>query len=281
MTATSPLIDADDLADRLEREFPALLDVRWALGDRHGHERYLAGHIPGAVFADLDRELSAPPSAEGGRHPLPELASLEAAARRWGVCAGGAVVAYDDSGGMAAARAWWLLGWAGVDDVRILDGGLAAWTRSGRRLEAGEAVAAAGNVVLHGGGRAVLDADGAAALARQGLLLDARAAERYRGDVEPVDPRSGHIPGAISAPTTENLAADARFLDAARLRERFERLGAERGRAIGVYCGSGVSATHQIAALAVAGFDAALFPGSWSAWSADPARPAAVGDAPG
>jgi thiosulfate/3-mercaptopyruvate sulfurtransferase len=168
-----------------------------------------------------------------------------------------------------------------VDDVRILDGGLAAWTRSGRRLEAGEAVAAAGNVVLHGGGRAVLDADGAAALAREGLLLDARAAERYRGDVEPVDPRSGHIPGAISAPTIENLGADARFLDAERLRERFERLGAARGRAIGVYCGSGVSATHQIAALAVAGFDAALFPGSWSAWSADPARPAAVGDAPG
>jgi thiosulfate/3-mercaptopyruvate sulfurtransferase len=192
------------------------------------------------------------------------------------------VVVYDDSGGQAAARAWWLLGWAGVDDVRILDGGLGAWTRAGHPLETGEIVApAAGDVVLRGGGRAVLGIDEAASLARDGLLLDARAAERYRGEVEPIDPRAGHIPGAVSAPTSENLAPDGRFLDPAVLRARFERLGAPHAAAIGVYCGSGVSATHEIAALALAGFEAALFPGSWSAWSADPERPAAVGAEPG
>jgi thiosulfate/3-mercaptopyruvate sulfurtransferase len=278
---TSPLIAVEDLARALEHDAPALIDVRWALGDPHGREHYLAGHIPSAVFADLERELSAPATAAGGRHPLPDLASLEAAARRWGVRARGAVVVYDDSGGQAAARAWWLLGWAGVEGVRILDGGLGAWTRAGHPLETGDVVAAAGDVVLRAGGRAVIDIDDAASLARDGLLLDARAAERYRGEVEPVDPRAGHIPGAVSAPTSENLAPDGRFLDPALLRERFERLGAPRAAAIGVYCGSGVSATHEIAALAVAGYEAALFPGSWSAWCSDPERPAATGGEPG
>jgi thiosulfate/3-mercaptopyruvate sulfurtransferase len=275
------LIGVDELARALEHEPPALLDVRWALGDPHGRDHYLAGHIPAAVFVDLERELSAPLSATGGRHPLPALASLEAAARRWGVREGGAVVAYDDCGGMSAARAWWLLGWAGVADVTILDGGLRAWRDAGRPLAHGAAVAAAGDVVLRAGGRAVLEIDDAAALARAGLLLDARAAERYRGEVEPVDPRAGHIPGAVSAPTSENLAADGRFVAPAGLRERFESLGAAPGTAIGVYCGSGVSAAHEIAALALAGFDAALFAGSWSAWSADPSRGAAIGGEPG
>jgi thiosulfate/3-mercaptopyruvate sulfurtransferase len=278
----SPLIAVGDLARALASEPPALLDVRWELGDPHGHDQYLAGHIPTAVFVDLERELSAPASAVGGRHPLPELANLQAAARRWGVRDGGAVVVYDACGGASAARAWWLLGWAGVEGVTILDGGLDAWTRAGQPLERGETVAAAGDVVLRGGGRRlVLGIDDAALLARSGLLLDARAAERYRGEVEPVDPRAGHIPGAVSAPTSENLAADGRFLGAGELRRRFERLGVSPGTPIGVYCGSGVSATHEIAALALAGFDAALFPGSWSAWSADPQREAAVGGEPG
>jgi thiosulfate/3-mercaptopyruvate sulfurtransferase len=280
--ARSPLIAADQLAERLgRRPEPALLDVRWALGDPDGREHHLAGHIPGAVFVDLDAELSAPPTPLGGRHPLPDVGSLQAAARRWGVRSGGAVVVYDDSGGMAASRAWWLLAWAGVDDVAILDGGLAAWIAAGGALETGVVTVAPGDVELTAGRRAELDADAAAALAREGLLLDARAAERYRGEVEPVDPRAGHVPGAISAPTSENLAPDGRFLDAATLRRRFERVGAVPGVPIGVYCGSGVTAAHEIAALAIAGFEAALFPGSWSAWSSDPGRPAATGQGPG
>jgi thiosulfate/3-mercaptopyruvate sulfurtransferase len=282
MSRRSPLIGVEELARRLVTPAPpALLDVRWALGDAHGREHHLAGHIPGAMFVDLDRELSAPATTALGRHPLPPLSALEASARRWGIREGGEVVAYDDSGGLAAARAWWLLSWAGVAEVAILDGGLAAWTSSGRALEPGAVEVDPGDVrLVRGGHLPVLDVDAAAALARSGLLLDARAAERYRGEVEPVDPRAGHIPGALSAPTAENLAADGRFLDAAALRRRFETLGAGARRPIGVYCGSGVSAAHEIAALAVAGFEAALFVGSWSAWSADPSRPAALGDRP-
>ncbi|MGY1616911.1 sulfurtransferase [Geodermatophilus sp. SYSU D00691] len=258
-----------------------LLDVRWALGDDRGHERYLEGHLPGAVFVDLESELAGPPSAAGGRHPLPSLPRLQAAARRWGVRAGDRVVAYDDTGGAAAARAWWLLRWGGLADVRLLDGGLAAWQRAGGPVETGEVVPEPGDVVLTGGGLPVVGADDAAALpAAGGLLLDARAAERYRGEVEPVDPRAGHVPGAVSAPTTANLAADGTFLPAAALRERFAALGVAAGRPVAVYCGSGVTAAHEIAALAEVGVEAALWPGSWSQWSADPARPAATGPDP-
>ena len=275
----SPLVSLDEL--RALSDAPALLDVRWALGDRHGHEHYLEGHLPGAVYVDLDSELSAPPSVTGGRHPLPALADLQDAARRWGLREGGSVVLYDAVGGTSAARGWWLLRWAGVRDVALLDGGLGAWTAAGLELQTGEVVPAPGDVVLHAGETEVLDAEDAAALARRGLLLDARAGERYRGEVEPVDTRAGHIPGARSAPTAANLAPDGRFLAPDELRRRFEALGAQPGVPVGVYCGSGVSAAHEIAALALAGYDALLYPGSWSAWSADPARPAAQGDQPG
>ncbi|MFJ2603964.1 sulfurtransferase [Streptomyces sp. NPDC087425] len=264
-------------------EPPVVLDVRWALGDPHGRAHYADGHIPGAVYVDLDRELAAPASAEGGRHPLPDLAGLQAAARRWGVRAGRPVVVHDDLGNTAAARAWWLLRYAGVDDVTLLDGAWGAWRAAGLPVETGvPADPAPGDIVLRPGGLPTTDADGAAELARTGLLLDARAGERYRGEVEPVDPRAGHIPGAVSAPTGENLAADGRFRSAEELRERFAAKGATAGPAgrIGVYCGSGVTAAHQIAALEIAGFEAVLFPGSWSAWSADPARPAATGPEP-
>jgi thiosulfate/3-mercaptopyruvate sulfurtransferase len=275
----SVLVRADELLARTDR--PVLLDVRWALGDDRGHERYLDGHLPGAVFVDLDAELADPPSPGAGRHPLPSVPRLQAAARRWGIRAGDAVVAYDDSGGLAAARAWWLLRWAGLDDVRLLDGGLAAWRRVGGPVEAGEVVPAPGDVALTPGGLPTLTADEAAALPRDGgLLLDARAAERYRGEVEPVDPRAGHVPGAVSAPTTENLAPDGTFLPVAALDERFRRLQAGGGRPVAVYCGSGVTAAHQVAALAEAGVEAALWPGSWSQWSADPDRPAATGPRP-
>jgi thiosulfate/3-mercaptopyruvate sulfurtransferase len=254
-----------------------LLDVRWALGDDRGRERYLEGHLPGAVFVDLETELAAPPSAAEGRHPLPSLQRLQASARRWGIRASDQVVVYDATGGLAAARAWWLLRWGGLQDVRLLDGGLDAWVRAGGALEAGDVVSDPGDVTLTGGGMPVLTVDEAADLPSRGLLLDARAGERYRGEVEPIDPRAGHVPGAVSAPTTENLAPDGTFRSAAELRERFASLGATPGMTVAVYCGSGVTAAHGVAALAAAGIDAALWPGSWSQWSNDPGRPAAIG----
>ncbi len=265
------LVDAKRLHDELSSATPPLLlDVRWALGDPHGREHYRDGHLPGAVYVDLDTELAAMPGGTAGRHPLPDIAALQHSARAWGLTAGRPVVAYDDNGGQAAARAWWLLRWAGVADVRILDGALTAWREAGFPLETGETVPASGDVVLAAGHLPVLDADGAAHLAGAGVLLDARAPERYRGEVEPVDPRAGHIPGAVSAPTGENLDGGGHFLSEDLLRARFTALGAGDTRSVGVYCGSGVTAAHQIAALAVAGIDAALFPGSWSAWSSDP-----------
>ncbi|WP_405856074.1 sulfurtransferase [Streptomyces sp. NBC_01515] len=271
-----------ELAELLGSEQPpVLLDVRWALGDPHGRDHYADGHIPGAVYVDLDTELAAPASPEGGRHPLPGLTELQESARRWGIGTGRPVVVYDDLGNTAAARAWWLLRYAGVTEVTLLDGALGAWRAAGLPLESGiPADPTPGDVVLRPGALPTTDADGAAELAVSGLLLDARAGERYRGEVEPVDPRAGHIPGAVSAPTGENLAADGTFLAPELLRKRFEERGAGDAARIGVYCGSGVTAAHQIAALEIAGFEATLFPGSWSAWSADPARPAATGDRP-
>jgi thiosulfate/3-mercaptopyruvate sulfurtransferase len=258
-----------------------LLDVRWALGLTDGRDQHLAGHLPGAVFVDLETELAAPPSPERGRHPLPDLADLQAAARRWGVRAGSRVVAYDAVGATSAARAWWLLRWAGVTDVRLLDGGLDAWTAAGLPLESGEVVPEPGDIALTQGELPTLTPDDAGRLASsgRGLLLDARAGERFRGEVEPVDPRAGHVPGAVSAPTTANLGPDGRFLDEAALRERFAALGVEGvpDQQVGVYCGSGVTAAHEVAALAMLGVDAALYAGSWSQWSNDETRPVATG----
>ena len=279
----SVLVTAGELADRLARgERVSLLDVRWALGDDRGRERYLEGHLPGAVFVDLETELADPPSAAEGRHPLPSLQRLQSVARRWGIRNGDAVVAYDATGGLAAARAWWLLRWGGLTDVRLLDGGLDAWRATGGLCETGDVVPEPGDVTLTGDGMPVLSLKEAAALPSSGgVLLDARAGERYRGEVEPVDPRAGHVPGALSAPTTGNLDADGRFRSAAELAARFGELGANPDATVGVYCGSGVTAAHEVAALAVAGIDAALWPGSWSQWSADPTRPAALGAEPG
>lgn len=265
---------------------PVLLDVRWALAAAgqtfDGLAHYRAGHLPGAVFVDLETELAATPSAAHGRHPLPSTAQLQAAARRWGVRNDSRVVVYDASGGMAAARAWWLLRYFGVADVRILDGGLPAWQRAGHPLEVHDVTAPAGDVVLTPGHLRTLDASAAAALATSddGMLLDARAAERYRGETEPIDPRAGHIPGAVSAPTAENLTPDGTFLATDALRERFAALGATADAHVGVYCGSGVTAAHEAAALAAAGVEAALYPGSWSQWSNDPSRPVATGSQP-
>jgi thiosulfate/3-mercaptopyruvate sulfurtransferase len=187
------------------------------------------------------------------------------------------VVAYDDAGNTSAARVWWMLRDAGVRTVYLLDGGLAAWRSAGLPLEGGPVAPETGDVTLAGGGMAVTDADGAAGWSAGGVLLDARAGERYRGEIEPVDPRAGHIPGAVSAPTTGNLDDDGRFLPPEKLRERFTRLGVDATTPTAVYCGSGVTASHEIAALEIAGFSAALFPGSFSEWSNDASRQVATG----
>ncbi|MFF1878539.1 sulfurtransferase [Leifsonia sp. NPDC058230] len=273
-----PLIDARELAQALTASRPPrVLDVRWKLGGPPGRPEYERGHIPGAVYVDLDTELAGHGEPTDGRHPLPQIADFESAARGWGLNAGDAVVVYDDLSGLSAARAWWLLRHAGFADVRVLDGGLAAWRAADGDLETGSNIPSAGDVHLSYGSLRTLDADASAELALRGALLDARAAERFRGEVEPVDPRAGHIPGAVSAPATDNLDADGRMLPAAVLADRFAALGVTADAPVGVYCGSGVTAAHVALALEVAGFAPALYPGSWSAWSNDPSRPAATG----
>lgn len=272
-----PLISVDDLAARLRDPRLVLLDVRWRLDEPDGRPAYRAGHLPGAVFVDLESELAAAPSPEAGRHPLPAAGDLQAAVRRWGVDDGDLVVAYDDLGGMSAARAWWLLADAGVD-VRLLDGGLAAWRSAGLPLETGDAAPATGSATLAPGRFPVVDAGTLEPYA--GVLLDARAGERYRGEVEPIDPRAGHIPGAVSAPTAGNLGPDGRFLDPDALRRRFEALGVRADDPVAAYCGSGVTAAHEVLALVRAGFTAALYPGSWSQWSHRPDAPVATGPGP-
>ena len=255
-----------------------LLDVRWRLDRPDGRPDYSAGHIPGAQYVDLDAQLARHGEPQDGRHPLPPVEQLQRDARGWGIDDGDTVVVYDDLKNLSAARAWWLLRYAGVADVRLLDGGLAAWRTAGLPLETGDAPApAAGSVTLEYGALPVLTIDEAATFPGAGVLLDARAGDRYRGEVEPIDPRAGHIPGARSAPTTANVDADGRFLPAEQLRARFAALGVEPGTPVAAYCGSGVTAAHEVVALALAGFDAALFPGSWSQWANHPERPVAVG----
>jgi thiosulfate/3-mercaptopyruvate sulfurtransferase len=281
------LITAHELARRLDDERHArsdgrtvVLDVRWSLSDPDGRPAHLAGHVPGAVYVDLDHELADHSAVGEGRHPLPGEAAFTEAMRSWGLREGDRVVVTDDSGNQSAARAWWLLRHAGVEDVRMLDGGIDAWSAAGHPLESGEQARERGDATAHFGHMLVIDVDGAARFPESGVLLDARAAERYRGEVEPIDPRAGHIPGARSAPAGENLDAEGRFLAPEVLRERFAALGIRPGTAAAAYCGSGIVAAHQVAALAIAGIDAALFPGSWSQWSNEPGRPVATGAEP-
>lgn len=255
-----------------------VLDVRWRLGGPPTYDDYLDGHIPGARWVDLDADLADPPGPSG-RHPLPDPARLQTRLRELGIDDVCPVVVYDDAGAASAARAWWVLRWAGLRDVRVLDGGLGAWIASGGALERGPAQAPRpGTVTVRPGAMPTLDAAGAARLAREGVLLDGRVAERYRGDIEPVDPVAGHIPGARSAPTAGHLADDGRFMPADQLQRHFAELGVRPGVAVGAYCGSGVTAAQVVLALEVAGVSAALYPGSWSAWITDPDRPVATGD---
>lgn len=274
-----PLVSASELASELATSTPPrLLDVRWKLGGPPGAAEFERGHIPGAVYVDLDTELARHGVPTEGRHPLPDEAELQAAARRWGLNDGDAVVVYDDVSGTSASRAWWLLRHAGVSSVRVLDGGLAAWRAAGGAVETGAVIPEPGGASLAFGSLPTIDADRAAAFPADGVLLDARAGERYRGEVEPVDPRAGHIPGALSAPTVDALDADGLLLPADRLAERFAALGAVPGAAVAVYCGSGVTAAHTVLAMEAAGLPTpALYPGSFSAWSNDPARPVATG----
>jgi thiosulfate/3-mercaptopyruvate sulfurtransferase len=273
----TPLISAGELAARLgSLAPPVLLDVRWRLGGPPGAQAYRAGHLPAAVFVDLDRDLAGPPGT-GGRHPLPDPARFQAAMRRCGVSGGRGVVVYDQRDTTAAGRAWWLLGYHGHPDVRVLDGGYDGWVEAGHEVTTEVAEPAPGDFVARPGGRPLLDAAGAAEVAAAGVLLDARAPERFRGESEPVDPVAGHVPGARSAPAAGNLGPDGRLRPPAELRARFSALGVRDDLPVGAYCGSGVVAASQVLALEVAGFRAALYVGSWSQWITDPSRPVATG----
>ena len=260
---------------------PTVLDVRWRLGGPPGREAYAEGHLPGAAFVDLDVDVCGPPGADG-RHPLPDPLVLQAALRRAGVSADHPVVVYDHGDAMPAARLWWTLRWAGHPDVRVLDGGYAAWTAAGQEVTTDVVAPDPGNFTVAPGRLPVLDGEGAAAIARRGVLIDARQAPRYRGEVEPVDPVAGHIPGAVNVPLADLVEPDGRFRPAKDLRERFAAAGvAPGGRPVAAYCGSGVTAAHTMLALAEADIDdAALYVGSWSNWVADPTRPVATGEAP-
>lgn len=280
----SILVSARDLAAELDAQPDDLVvvDVRWTLTGQPGGGRseYLAGHLPGAHFVDLDSELAAPPG-EGGRHPLPDPAVVEAALRRCGVGARSRVVVYDGKESYAAGRAWWVFRWVGLRDVRVLDGGFAAWTSAGLPVSTEVPTEGGGDVEAVPGSMPTVDAAGAAEWARSGLLLDARALERYAGEVEPIDPVAGHIPGAVSSPTTAWLSSDGSFRRD--LAEHWAQVVADRridgdgGGDVAVYCGSGVTAAHHVLALAELGIDAALYPGSWSEWIRDPQRPVATG----
>ncbi|TMB47618.1 MAG: sulfurtransferase [Chloroflexi bacterium] len=268
-----PLVDAGWLRTHMNDGNVAVIDFRWHLLGPKGHDQYLGGHIPGAVFVDLE----AVSGREGpGRHPLPSPEQFQAQMRAAGVTSETKVVVYDDEGGSAAARLWFLLGWFGHDDQAVLDGGIQAW---GSPLETDFPHTVPGDFTAREPDRSrVLDFE---AVSRLGdlPLLDARAGERYRGEAEPVDPKAGHIPGALSAPWQENLAPGGKFKSPQELRQRFEGLGAEQGAVS--YCGSGVTACHNVLAMRLAGLpDALLYEGSWSDWSHRDA-PVATGAEPG
>ncbi|WP_310278403.1 sulfurtransferase [Haloactinomyces albus] len=286
-----PLLSVSALGVRLQQESPpTLLDVRWRLMGPPGRQDYEQGHLPGAVFVDLDSELASPPGAEG-RHPLPDPTRLGELLRAAGVDRDRSVVVYDDGDGSAAARAWWLLRWAGHEQVSVLDGGYAAWVAADLPVTAVEPRPSPGSFRVRPGCMPVLDAQGAARLAREGYLLDARAPERYRGEHEPVDARAGHVPGAINAPFTDHVVPSGQesagqWRSPAELAERFARMGVEGTAPVGAYCGSGVTACSVLLALEHAGVStpdhpAMLYAGSWSHWSRDPERPVATGPEPG
>jgi thiosulfate/3-mercaptopyruvate sulfurtransferase len=271
---SSPLLSVTELRDRLGEV--TVLDVRYRMGGPPGRDEFAAGHVPGAAYVDLDEDLAAEPG-EGGRHPLPDPLLLEAAMERAGVWNDRPVVVYDDWAGRAAARCWWLLRWSGHRDVRVLDGGWAAWQAAGFATEVGDGAPEPGDFTVDPAEAPVLARVDVLETAGAGVLVDARAPERYRGDVEPVDPVAGHVPGAVNVPTEANLAGDGRFRSPDELRATYAAAGVVPGVDVAVYCGSGVTACHDILALEVIGIQARLYPGSWSEWVADPGRPVETG----
>ena len=279
------LLTAQQLAERLSTPDLRILDCRFALDNPAvGRSRYAEGHIPGARFADLEQDLSGPVvKGATGRHPLPDPARLQERLREWGVNQDSTVLLYDDGPGAFAARAWWLLAWLGKrDGVYLLDGGFQAWQAAGLPVTTQIDEPARGNFTARPDASLVLDADSLSRRLRDPALtlIDARGLPRFRGEVEPLDPVAGHIPGACCAPFTDNLGADGRFLPPAQLRQRFERLLAGRSPdQLVAYCGSGVTACHNLFAMSLAGLPLApLYAGSWSEWITDPARPVATGD---
>jgi thiosulfate/3-mercaptopyruvate sulfurtransferase len=278
------LIEVDELAAALETEQrPVVADVRWNLAGPPGLPEFEAGHIPGAQWVDLEQELSAPPRGPGGRHPLPAVEVFEQAMRRIGIRAGSAVVVCDAANALAASRLWWMLTDAGHEDVRVLNGGVAAWRAAGLPVETGPAVpVSTGDFAATVGRRRLVLADEVAvalAAAEPAVVVDVRAAERYSGETEPMDPVAGHIPGAVNLPSMANVDASGRFLDPDTLAERYAAAGVDTSSI--VYCGSGITAAHTLLALARAGMgDAGLYAGSWSDWISDPARPVATGTEP-
>lgn len=274
----SALVSPERLRHEVESDPPLLLDVRWTLAGAD-REAYRAGHLPGAVFCDLDVDLADPPGP-GGRHPLPDRERLAESFRRLGVGPGTRVVVYDGGVAAGAARAWWCLRWLGHDDVRVLDGGLPAWVDAGGAVEDGEVEPVPAAQAPGRAGAAMPTVDVGDLLGgRAGVLLDARAGERYRGEVEPIDPVAGHIPGARSLPTSLLLGPDGRYRSADELRALLADAGARGEGPAAAYCGSGVTAAQVVLAAHEAGVDVALYPGSWSHWITDPARPVATGDA--
>jgi thiosulfate/3-mercaptopyruvate sulfurtransferase len=282
------LIGAALLRDQLDKPDVVIIDCRFDLADPEGGRlSFLQGHIPGARYADLNRDLSAPISTTSGRHPLPAPADFAATLQRLGIGGATQVIAYDASGGAFAARAWWLLRWMGHDAVAVLDGGIKAWIGIGGRLESGEAEALPSQPPGNDGhvpqvnAAAVIDATGVAARLQDPgfLLIDARAPERFAGSVEPIDSVAGHVEGAVNQPFSANLGADGRFLPPAELRRLWQqRLGGRKPEQVAAMCGSGVTACHNLLSLELAGLSGAkLYAGSWSEWIRDPTRPIARG----
>jgi thiosulfate/3-mercaptopyruvate sulfurtransferase len=270
----SPLTSAAELDDLLGTV--TVLDVRYQLGGPGGPGLYAEGHVPGAVYVDMDTALADPPGKRG-RHPLPDVAVFEAAMRKAGVSADRPVVVYDDWQGRAAARCWWLLRHHGHRDVRVLDGGWSAWVDAGGAVETGARLTRPGDFTARPGALPTVTAEEVPAFVERAVLIDARAPERFRGEVEPVDPVAGHIPGAVNVPTGVNVRADGTFRSPEELLSLYAVEAVTSEAEVGVYCGSGVTAAHNILALASAGIDATLYPGSWSEWITDESRPIATG----
>jgi thiosulfate/3-mercaptopyruvate sulfurtransferase len=291
----SPLVQVDELQRLLagpQVGRPVVLDARYRMGASSGRHEFEHAHVPGASYVDMDTELATiRADGVGGRHPMPTVETFTAAMRTAGVTMSRTVVAYDDWASLPASRVWWMLRHFGFLDVRVLDGGIGAWTAAGQPTESGPSIATVGNFTPSSMsvGRLLvgrlLNTTDATVYAASHLLLDGRPADRFRGENESVDPVAGHIPGAVSAPSLANVDPSGRFLPAHELADRFQQLGAAAAtgtadtRTVGTYCGSGVQATHLALALSVAGItdNADVYIGSWSDWITDPERPIALG----